>query len=578
MNKDLPTALKILCTDSRWRMSDELPLPYVRLKAMGERFWNDADVRLKTVKDRRSLAAFQKELGKTFADVMGPLPDMARRIPFSKDFAAKCDGIAIERITMTSEFGYLITGWTYTCKGRRGSRPGLVVASGHAEAGSLHKPYVRLALYAARLGFYVLAFDPPGQGARREVFLPTDHPVYWSPCNQHQHMGAAATLAGFNLARFFVSDCVTAVSFLSQRKEVDSARIGFAGQSGGGLQTYLAIGADPRISAAVPCQATDSRRVAFKNVKSNDIEQTFPRAWSAGLDLVEMGALFAPKPLRIIAEFGCPNQLDVFLKLQPIYKALGAEDKIELASATVEHQLPRSCRELIMSWLVRHLSPETGMRLEPESPGFDKTLEAMNKAVAGLNAKGGGIVAWCQRQPATTFENVGKELESNPFLRGAIHRRSYPITDGKCWLSPDYPIPFSLEKGGSERLAVIVDEKGMDSAWSKGKRRRLLNHGLGVPTPRRLQLRETSLQHKGAKRQPVVHRTLLAIYTDRTTITHRTPSWPTLPHRPGPGGDHGRHQLAEIVKKNTVPVRARLARADTADIERVPPPRAGVPH
>lgn len=469
----------------------DLPLPYIRIREIGRNAWKLADARLAAVKNFKDLAGYQQQLKIVMEKIMGPLPDLKRTVPFSHGDLFSYKDISIRQVRLVSDKGYPITGWTLVKTEFRWKIPGLVIAAGHDEAGSLRENYMNLALYAAECGFYVFCFDPPGQGARREVFLEKDHPVYWSPCNQHQHMGAVTTLAGFNLAHFFTSDCVTAVSFLSQIDGVDSRRIGFAGQSGGGLQTYFAIGADPRIAAAVPCQATDIRRISFKSVKNNDFEQTYLRAWSMGFDLVEMGGLFAPKPLRIIAEFGCENQAEVYKMLHPLYSRLGIAENLEIASSTIIHSLTRSCRENIMAWLIRHLRPPHELMLEPEWKGFNTTLEKMLASVRNLNAKENGIIAWCQRQiglPRKADTNIPAILRANSFLKGSIHNKAFPVHDnaGKevnhagsvlkdgdysCLIKHGYFVPFSVESGtGRNGVAILVDKAGSSGPWVRSMR------------------------------------------------------------------------------------------------------------
>ena len=467
-------------------MKNELPLPYVRICEIGRKAWALADAKLAAVENFKDLADYQKHLKGVMEKIMGPLPDLKRTVPFSHGDSFNYRDISIRQVRLVSDKGYPITGWTLVKNEFRGKLPGLVVAAGHHESGSLRENYMKLALYAAECGFHVFSFDPPGQGARREVFLEKDHPVYWSPCNQHQHMGAVTTLAGFNLAQFFTSDCVTAVSFLSQMDGVDSRRIGFTGQSGGGLQTYFAIGADPRIAAAVPCQATDIRRISFKSVKSSDFEQTYLRAWSTGFDLVEMGALFAPKPLRIIAEFGCENQAEVYKMLSPLYARLGIPKNIEIASSTLVHNLTRSCRENIMAWLVRHLKPDRELLLEPEWKGFNTALEKMLASVRNLNAEENGIIAWCQRQIRLSGKadtKIPAILRANSFLKGSVHNKVFPVHDNagrevnhagsalkdgdySCLIKHGYSVPFSVESGtGRSGIAILVDEAGSSGAW-----------------------------------------------------------------------------------------------------------------
>ena len=62
-----------------------------------------------------------------------------------------------------------------------------------------------------------------------------------------------------------VWDVMRLVDYLQTRDDVDPARIGLIGISKGGIETYLAAAADPRIAVAVPCIGVESFRWALDN-------------------------------------------------------------------------------------------------------------------------------------------------------------------------------------------------------------------------------------------------------------------------------------------------------------------------
>jgi len=471
--------------------------PDRRLEPIGRKAWRQADRRLDAITTAAKLRTAQKDLRKRFLASFGPLPDPAARVSARAGESFSYEGLTIQQVAVASAKGYEITGWTLRRRDQAGRRPALVVAAGHAEAASLHPPYLKLALYAARCGAWVFSFDPVGQGSRREVFRPDDHPIYWDPCRQHQQIGAITTIAGLSLPHFLASDCVTAVSFAAQQDEVDPARIGFAGQSGGGLQTWYAIGSDERIAAAVPSQATSTRREDFRRKGHRDMCQTALGVWEHGVDRHEMAALFAPRPVRILAEYGYHDSRTVYERLRPIYKAAGAADNIELCSGGPEHNLSRPCRQIVLGWLARHLDLPDALVVEPDWPGFDAMRKRLGDHVADVNAAGRGVVAWCTehvRRSRPARPDARKAVAANPYLRGAMHNRSYAVTDSRgrkarkgaaglryVDFAEDYRIPFRQTKGrGPAAAALIVDADGMDSAWAKGWRRLLAAHARQV--------------------------------------------------------------------------------------------------
>ncbi len=60
-------------------------------------------------------------------------------------------------------------------------------------------------------------------------------------------------------------DVMRLIDYLETRADVDPKRIGLFGISKGGIETYLAAAADPRVAVAVPCIAVESFRWAVEN-------------------------------------------------------------------------------------------------------------------------------------------------------------------------------------------------------------------------------------------------------------------------------------------------------------------------
>jgi predicted esterase len=62
-----------------------------------------------------------------------------------------------------------------------------------------------------------------------------------------------------------VWDVMRLIDYLETRDDVDPKRIGVIGISKGGMETYLAAAADPRIAVAIPCISVQSFRWALEN-------------------------------------------------------------------------------------------------------------------------------------------------------------------------------------------------------------------------------------------------------------------------------------------------------------------------
>ena len=89
-------------------------------------------------------------------------------------------------------------------------------------------------------------------------------------------------LLGEGLARYFIWDAVRSLDYLDTRADVDPARIGAVGCSGGGALTAFIGGLDPRIKAAVPACYPSSYRLFYVVHGGPDAEMSFPHSLADG--------------------------------------------------------------------------------------------------------------------------------------------------------------------------------------------------------------------------------------------------------------------------------------------------------
>jgi len=84
-----------------------------------------------------------------------------------------------------------------------------------------------------------------------------------------------------------VWDVMRLIDYLQTRDDVDPKRIGVIGISKGGMETYLAAAADPRIAVAIPCISVQSFRWALEN-----------NAWQARVGTVQFAVEEAARSSR----------------------------------------------------------------------------------------------------------------------------------------------------------------------------------------------------------------------------------------------------------------------------------------
>jgi dienelactone hydrolase len=149
-------------------------------------------------------------------------------------------------VTYGTQFGLRVPAIVYLPdplpKTSNGKVPAFIVVNGHGgDKFSWYAFYTGI-LYA-RAGAVVLTYDPTGEGERNAQRL--------SGTRAHDRIKGDAVLAR-KQAGLMITDLMQAVSYLSQRPEVDAARIGAGGYSLGSFVVTLAGAIEPRLRVCVP--------------------------------------------------------------------------------------------------------------------------------------------------------------------------------------------------------------------------------------------------------------------------------------------------------------------------------------
>lgn len=167
-----------------------------------------------------------------------PLPAV---VPESYGSFTPTPGVVAERVSYKTEFGLRVPAIVYRpAKAPAGKMPAIVVVNGHGADKSSWYAYYTGVLYA-QAGAVVLTYDPIGEGERND-----DHKVLAS---EHDKLIADPPSMPPRMGGLMVTDVMQAVSYLSQRPDVDAHRIAVMGFSMGSFISSLAGAADPRIHA-----------------------------------------------------------------------------------------------------------------------------------------------------------------------------------------------------------------------------------------------------------------------------------------------------------------------------------------
>lgn len=318
----------------------------------------DAIAKIHNVADAERRKQLVRE---TLLSLIGGLPDYKGPLNPSITGRIQTEKYTIEKVIFQSLPGFYVTANLYR-PNQAGRYPGVLLQAGHTQEG---KPEgQRLAANLALKGFVVLAFDPVGQGEREQTYdRRVDRPLAGWSVPEHIQAGAQSILIGESVARYFIWDAKRALDYLVSRPEVDAARLGAVGCSGGGALTAFIGALDARVKAVAPACFINSYRLLFAG-PDPDSEMSLPNLLFSGLDMPDYVELSAPTPWLILATdgdyFTPAGARLVYDEARRWFGLYGAEDKLRLFIGRGPHGTPLETREAIYEWMIRWLEDGQG--------------------------------------------------------------------------------------------------------------------------------------------------------------------------------------------------------------------------
>jgi cephalosporin-C deacetylase-like acetyl esterase len=303
----------------------------------------------------------KQSVRETLLSLIGGLPDYNG--PLNPRITGRIQGesYTIEKVIFESLPGFYVTADLYR-PNQPGRYPAVLLQSGHTQEGKTEPQ--KLAANLALKGFVALSFDPVGQGEREQTYdRQVDRPMAGWSVNEHIQAGAQSILIGESVARYFIWDAKRAIDYLISRPDVDAARIGATGCSGGGATTTLIGALDPRLKAVAPACFVNSYRLLFAG-PDPDSEMSPPNLISSGLDMADYVELSAPTPWLILATegdyFTPAGAKLVYEEARRWFGLYGAEDKLRFFVGPGPHGTPLETREAIYEWMIRWLNDGQG--------------------------------------------------------------------------------------------------------------------------------------------------------------------------------------------------------------------------
>lgn len=263
---------------------------------------------------------------------------------------AQKNGYKVENVMFCSRPDFWVTGNLYVPTSGSGPFPGIISPCGHYPLARMIPQYQSAYISLVKSGFVVLAYDPIGQGERRQYWNPaTNITEVGGPVFEHSMPGQELVLLGQTLTGYFVWDGMRAIDYLLSRPEVDSQKIGCAGHSGGGTMTKFISVADPRVRCAAILEG-GTANASTRSIGFGDIEQDLFPAAIFGINNVDLHVAVAPRPLLACIEHyseGFDRAADA---IRARYKQLGAEDHFAAVAADDPHSWSPKLRRATTDW------------------------------------------------------------------------------------------------------------------------------------------------------------------------------------------------------------------------------------
>ena len=262
------------------------------------------------------------------------------------------DGYRVEKLIFQTRPSVWMTANAYV-PDRPGKLPTVLCVHGHWR-GAKQDPVVQSrCIGLAKLGFFVLVVDAFGAGERG---------VGKALGEYHGEMTAATLFpVGLPLSGLQVYENMRAVDYLLTRPEVDGARLGITGASGGGNQSMYSGAFDERFKAVVPVcsvgnyQAYLGAACCLCEVVPGALR--FTEEWGL-LSLVAPRALMVVSATKDAFQFSVGEAKKSLALTEKVFQAHGYPDNLRHAVFESPHAYNQPMREAMYGWMTKHLKGE----------------------------------------------------------------------------------------------------------------------------------------------------------------------------------------------------------------------------
>lgn len=273
---------------------------------------------------------------------------------------------SVEKVLIETMPGYYLGGNLYRPLGRAGKFPAILSPHGHWAYGRLENStnasIPGRCINLARQGYVVFSGDMVGYNDTIQT--------------PHAFGGQREKLWSFGPLGLQLWNSIRALDFLESLPEVDSARLGVTGESGGGTQTFLLTAVDQRVSYSAPVNMISAIMQGGSPCENTPLLRI-------GTNNMEIAALMAPRPMLMVSATGDWTRntpREEFPAIQAIYRLYDKAAYVETVQMDAPHNYNKDSREAVYRFFAKYGRPDSKDLLEH---GF--SIEKPNDLLALFN-------------------------------------------------------------------------------------------------------------------------------------------------------------------------------------------------
>lgn len=448
-------------------------------------------------------------------DIIGPFPkknalnaQILRTI--QKDY------YSVEHIVYESRPEFYVTSSLFIPNELEDQAPAILYLSGHTANGYRSETYQHKILNLVKKGFIVFAIDPVGQGERLEYYdAETGGSVVGSSTREHSYTGVQTFITGSSQANYMIWDGIRAVDYLLTRDEVDHARLGITGRSGGGTQTAYIAAMDERIHAAAPEAYITSFNYLLKSIGPQDLEQNLYHGILQGIDHADFLTVRAPKPALMINTtedfFSIQGGRETADEVMSVYIAYDKFQNFDMVEDGGGHGSTKKNREAMYAFFQKHLDNPGIAEDEEVATLSDEEIQVTRTGQVSTSLRGKTIFELNRSEAEEQItgllssrddinshipkvKRAAKELsgyrepaeEDQPIFTGRIPKEGYVIEKYFIKGEGDYVIPFLLmipDEANDKALIYLNPSGKAAEASDDGEIQSLVKEGMTVLAP-----------------------------------------------------------------------------------------------